>query len=50
MRAPAAPDDPKLFTGSYLVDVYGISPSPDPAVYAYVKTTMHRTLFRITLP
>jgi Tol biopolymer transport system component len=49
MRAPAAPDDPKLFPGSYLIDAYGISPSPDPSVYAYVKTTMHRNLFRIPL-
>ena len=45
-----APDDPKLFPGSYLIDAYGISPSPDPSVYAYVKTTMHRNLFRIPLP
>ncbi len=42
-------DDPTLFSGSYLIDVYGISPSPDPSVYAYVKTTMHRNLFRIPL-
>ncbi|HYR90794.1 MAG TPA: hypothetical protein VE422_42420, partial [Terriglobia bacterium] len=44
-----APDDPKLFPGSYLIDEYGISPSPDPSVYAYVKTTMHRNLFRIPM-
>ena len=44
------PDDPELFPGSYLVDAYGISPSPDPSVYAYVKTTMHRNLFSIPLP
>jgi hypothetical protein len=50
MLAPAAPDDPKLFPGSYLVDAYGISPGLDPAIFAYVKTTMHRNLFRITLP
>ena len=43
------PDDPKLFPGSYLIDAYGISPSSDPSVYAYVKTTMHRNLFRIPL-
>ncbi len=42
-------DDPTLFSGSYLIDAYGISPSPDPSVYAYVKTTMHRNLFRIPL-
>ena len=44
-----APDDPTLFPGSYLIDAYGISPSPDPSVYAYVKATMHRNLFRIPL-
>lgn len=49
MLAPAAQDDPTLFPGSSLIDVYGISPSPDPSVYAYVKTTMHRNLFRIPL-
>jgi hypothetical protein len=35
---------------SYEIDAYGISPSPDPAVYAYIKTTMHRNLFRIPVP
>ena len=43
------PDDPNLFPGSHLVDAYGISPSADPSVYAYVKTTMHRNLFSIPL-
>lgn len=42
-------DEPELFPASYLIDAYGISPSPDPSVYAYVKTTMHRNLFRIPL-
>jgi hypothetical protein len=42
-------DEPDLFPGSYLVGAYGISPSLDPSVYAYVKTTMHRNLFRIPL-
>jgi Tol biopolymer transport system component len=46
----ATPDDPKLFPGAYLIDAYGISPGPDPSVYAYVKTRMHRNLFRITVP
>ena len=44
-----ASDDPGLFPGSYLIDAFGISPSPDPSVYAYVKSTMHRNLFRIPL-
>jgi hypothetical protein len=42
-------DDLRLFPGSHIIDRYGISPSPDPSVYAYVKTTMHRNLFRIPL-
>jgi serine/threonine protein kinase len=41
--------DPKLLPGSYLTEPYGMSPSSDPSVYAYVKTTMHRNLFRIPL-
>jgi hypothetical protein len=44
-----ASDDPQLFAGSYLIEASDISPSPDPALYAYVKTTMHRNLFRIPL-
>jgi DNA-binding winged helix-turn-helix (wHTH) protein/Tol biopolymer transport system component len=43
-------DDPDVFPGSYMVDAFEISLSPDPAVYAYVKTGMHRNLFRIPLP
>jgi dipeptidyl aminopeptidase/acylaminoacyl peptidase len=42
-------DDPAAFPGSRLIDGYGISPGPDPAVFAYVKTTVHRNLFRIPL-
>jgi DNA-binding winged helix-turn-helix (wHTH) protein/Tol biopolymer transport system component len=38
-----------LFPGTRLIDGY-ICPGPDPSVYAYVKTTMHRNLFRIHLP
>ncbi len=44
-----AQDDPALFPGSYLIDGYELAPSADPSVYAYVKTTMHRNLFRIPL-
>jgi Tol biopolymer transport system component len=43
-------DDPSAFPGSRLIDGYEISPGPDPSIFAYVKTTMHRNLFRITLP
>jgi serine/threonine protein kinase len=48
-RGMRSVDDPDLFPGSYLIDKDAISPSPDPSVYAYVKTTMHRNLFRIRL-
>jgi serine/threonine protein kinase len=48
-RGMRSVDDPNLFPGSYLIDRATISPSPDPSVYAYVKTTMHRNLFRIPL-
>ena len=39
-----------LFPGSLAIGVYGLSPGPDPSVYAYVKTTMQRNLFRSPLP
>jgi hypothetical protein len=43
-------DDPLAVPGARLVDGYYISPGPDPSIFAYVKTTMHRNLFRVTLP
>jgi hypothetical protein len=36
--------------GARTIDAYEISPGPDPSVFAYVKTTVHRNLFRIALP
>jgi hypothetical protein len=42
-------EDPTLFPGSFLIDAYPVSPGPDPSIYAYVKTTTHRNLFRIPL-
>ena len=42
-------DDPSFFPGSFAIGVYGLSPGPDPSVYAYVRTTMQRNLFRIPL-
>ena len=42
-------DEPELFPGSYLVDADAISPGPNASVYAYVKTTTHRNLFRVPL-
>jgi Tol biopolymer transport system component len=43
-------DDPTAFPGSRVIDRFDISPGPDPSIFAYAKTTMHRNLFRITLP
>jgi hypothetical protein len=37
------------FPGSRVLEGWAISPGPDPSVYAYVKTSMHRNLFRIPL-
>jgi Tol biopolymer transport system component len=42
--------DAALFPGSRVVEGWTISPSPDPSVFAYVKATVHRNLFRIPLP
>ena len=42
-------DEPGLFPRSYLIDAYAVSPGPDASVYAYVKTTMTRNVFRIDL-
>jgi DNA-binding winged helix-turn-helix (wHTH) protein/Tol biopolymer transport system component len=42
-------DEPALFPGSSVIERFGISPGPDPSVFAYVKTTVHRNLFRIPL-
>jgi dipeptidyl aminopeptidase/acylaminoacyl peptidase len=42
-------DEAALFPGSRVIEVWNISPGPDPSTYAYVKTTVHRNLFRIPL-
>jgi Tol biopolymer transport system component/predicted Ser/Thr protein kinase len=42
-------DDAVVFPGSRVIDGWGISPGPDPSTFAYVKTTVHRNLFRIPL-
>jgi Tol biopolymer transport system component/DNA-binding winged helix-turn-helix (wHTH) protein len=36
--------------GVHIIDGWGISPGPDPSVFAFLKTTMHRNLFQIPLP
>ena len=43
-------EDGSGFPGSRVIDGWSISPGPDPSVFAYVKTTVHRNLFRIPLP
>ncbi|HUS07795.1 MAG TPA: hypothetical protein VMZ52_15930, partial [Bryobacteraceae bacterium] len=43
-------EDANAFPGARLIDGWAISPGPDPSVFAYVKTTMHRNLFRVPLP
>jgi len=37
------------FPGSRVIHGYAMAPGTDPSVFAYVKTTMHRNLFRIPL-
>ncbi len=43
------PDDAAAYPGSRLIDGLDISPGPDPSLFAFVKTTVHRNLFRIPL-
>jgi Tol biopolymer transport system component len=44
------PEDAKAIPGTRLLDGWFIAPGPEPAVFAYVKTTMHRNLYRIPVP
>jgi hypothetical protein len=44
-----AQTDAAAFPGSRVVEGWNISPGPDPSIYAYVKTTIHRNLFRVPL-
>jgi hypothetical protein len=52
---PAIPEsgveslDSSRFPGARMINGYNVSPSPDLSIFAYVKTTMHRNLFRIPL-
>jgi hypothetical protein len=43
------PNDPAGISGARMVEGYFYARGNDPSVYAYVKTTMHRNLFRIPL-
>jgi WD40 repeat protein len=44
------PEDAKAVPGTRLLDGWFLSPGPDPSTFAYVKTTMHRNLYRIPVP
>lgn len=41
---------PETIPGSRIVDRAELAPGLDPAHYAFVETTIHRNLYRITLP
>ena len=41
------PEDAKGLPGSRLLDGWFLSPGPTPSMFAYVKTAMHRNLYRI---
>jgi hypothetical protein len=43
-------DAEAAFPGSRVIEAWHISPGRDPPVFVYVKTTVHRNLFRIPLP
>jgi eukaryotic-like serine/threonine-protein kinase len=43
------PDYTAVFPGSRVMEGWAITPGPNPSVFAYVKSTMHRSLFRIPL-
>jgi DNA-binding winged helix-turn-helix (wHTH) protein/Tol biopolymer transport system component len=42
-------EDALSIPGARAIFGFNISPGPDPSVFAYVKTTVHRNLFRIPL-
>ncbi|MFL6465144.1 MAG: hypothetical protein ACJ73N_12135, partial [Bryobacteraceae bacterium] len=42
--------DAAALPGVRLIDGWEISPGPDPSVFAFLKTTMHRNLYRIPVP
>ena len=41
------PEDAKAVPGTRLLEGWFLSPGPEPNTFAYVKTTMHRNLYRI---
>jgi DNA-binding winged helix-turn-helix (wHTH) protein/Tol biopolymer transport system component len=43
-------DEAKALPGARILDGWDIAPGPDPSVFAYTKTTVHRNLYRISIP
>ena len=41
--------DHTLIPGAVVLDMEFVSPGLDPSTYAYVKTSMQRTLYRVVL-
>jgi DNA-binding winged helix-turn-helix (wHTH) protein/Tol biopolymer transport system component len=46
----SGPEDAKALRGARFLDAWLISPGPNPSIFAYVKTTGHRNLYRIPVP
>lgn len=44
------PEDGKALPGTRVLDGWFLAPGPDPNTFAYVKTTMHRNIYRIPVP
>jgi hypothetical protein len=43
-------EEAKALSGARILDGWNIAPGPDPSVYAYMKATVHRNLYRIPVP
>jgi DNA-binding winged helix-turn-helix (wHTH) protein/Tol biopolymer transport system component len=40
-------EEAKALSGARILDGWNIAPGPDPSVYAFIKTTVHRNLYRV---
>jgi DNA-binding winged helix-turn-helix (wHTH) protein/Tol biopolymer transport system component len=43
-------EDAKALPGARVLDRWNIAPGPDPSIFVYTKTTVHRNLYRIPIP
>ena len=43
-------EEAKALPGARILDGWNIAPGPDPSIYAYTKTTVHRNLYRVPIP